>query len=101
MEKNQEEKEEEQETLSSIFAIIELDDLFVVGIDEKIKSVAKLKSYIQKNEKTFGEGISKKELILKFPDIETIIAKAKEMSEVLQTDESNLKVMFWKEEVVR
>jgi len=94
------EEKEKQEKLSSIFVIIELDDLFEVGIDRKIKNISQLKKYIE--EHNSGKGVSRREIIENSnnSDIEKLIEEAKLQAEIVENDEGNLKVMFWTEEKV-
>ena len=88
-----------QEELNNFFDV-ELDDLFVVGIDKKIKSINHLKDYIQEHD--LGNGVSRREIIENSnnPDIKNLIEKAKKLSEIAKNDNGNLKIMFWKEERV-
>jgi len=88
-----------QEELNNFFDV-ELDDMFEIGIDRKIKNINHLKKYIEEHDS--GNGVSRREIIENSnnQDIEKLIEKAKRLSEILETDEGNLKVMFWKEERV-
>jgi len=89
-----------QEELNNFFDV-ELDDMFEIGIERKIKNINHLKNYIKEHD--LGNGVSRREIIENSnnPNIKELIQEAKLQAEISENDNGNLKIMFWKEERVK